>query len=64
MKRRELVKHLEQHGCMLLREGSSHSIYTNPQTGRKEAIPRHIEIKKHLGRSICRNLGVPELPGA
>ena len=64
MKRRELVQHLESHGCQLLREGGSHSIYVNPLTGRKEAVPRHAEIKKHLGRSICRNLNVPELPGS
>jgi mRNA interferase HicA len=61
MKRRELVSHLQQHGCQLLREGSSHSIWTNPATGRKEALPRHQEIKRHLARSICRNLSV-EIP--
>ncbi len=64
MKRRELIRLLEDHGCVLLREGSSHSIYSNPATGRKETVPRHSEIKKHLSRSICRNLGVPEPKGA
>ena len=59
MKRRDLLHHLQQHGCTLVREGGSHSIWGNPQTGRKEAIPRHTEIKKHLARSICRNLAVP-----
>lgn len=63
MKRRELVSHLQSNGCSLLREGGSHSIWQNPQTGRKEAIPRHNEIKKHLARSICRNLSVPVPPG-
>ena len=48
---------------MLVREGGSHSIWSNPQTGRKEAIPRHNEIKKGLARSICRNLSVPVPPG-
>ena len=48
---------------MPVREGGSHSIWSNPQTGRKEAVPRHIEIKKHLARSICRNLSVPVPPG-
>jgi hypothetical protein len=33
------------------------------KTGRKEAIPRHNEIKKFLARSICRNLSVPIPPG-
>jgi len=59
MKRATLLRHLQAYGCAALREGGSHSIWTNPQTGRKEAIPRHNEIKKHLARSICRNLSVP-----
>jgi len=45
MKRRDLLAHLQQHGCVLLREGANHSIWRNPQTGRREAIPRHAEIK-------------------
>ena len=48
---------------MPVREGGSHSIWSNPQTGRKEAVPRHNEIKKFLARSICRNLSVPVPPG-
>jgi len=63
MKRRALLGHLQEHGCMFVREGASHSIWNNPQTGRKESIPRHNEIKKHLARSICRNLSVPVPPG-
>ena len=64
MKRRELVRHLEAGGCQFLREGASHTIYTNPTTGIREAIPRHQEIKKHLARSICRRLGVGVPKGA
>jgi predicted RNA binding protein YcfA (HicA-like mRNA interferase family) len=63
MKRRALLSHLQEHGCVHVREGASHSIYTNPQTGRKESVPRHTEIKKHLARSICRRLSVPIPPG-
>ena len=59
MKRRALLSHLLEHGCLSVREGGSHSIWTNPQTGRREAVPRHSEIKKHLARSICKNLSVP-----
>lgn len=61
MKRRELLSHLQQQGCLLLREGGSHSIWVNPGTGRKEAVPRHNEVKRHLARSICRNLSI-EVP--
>ena len=64
MKRRELVRRLEAGGCQWLREGASHTIYTNPATGIREAIPRHQEIKKHLARSICRRLGVEVPKGA
>jgi mRNA interferase HicA len=59
MKRRALLRHLQEHGCVLVREGGSHSIWGNP----KEAIPRHNEIKKGLAHSICRNLSVPLPPG-
>jgi hypothetical protein len=48
MKRRALLGHLNEHGCVPVREGSGHSIWSNPQTGRKESIPRHNDIKKHL----------------
>ena len=64
MKRRELLAHLQQHGCLLLREGASHSIWRNPTTGRKEAVPRHQEVKRHLARSICRNLSIEVPKGA
>jgi len=33
VKRRALVRHLEQNGCRLLREGGNHSIFVGP-TGR------------------------------
>jgi len=29
VKRRDLIRHLEEHGFYLLREGANHSIYTN-----------------------------------
>lgn len=63
MKRSALLKHLRQHGCVLKREGGSHSLWTNPATGAVEAVPRHTEIPNILARKICRNLGIPE-PGS
>jgi hypothetical protein len=44
-------------GCLLKREGASHSIWINPATGVKEAVPRHNEIKEPLVRKILANLG-------
>jgi mRNA interferase HicA len=60
VKRRELVRHLERHGCRLLREGSNHTLYFNPEQRKVTTIPRHREINDYLARKICRDLGVPE----
>lgn len=59
MKRRALVRHLGQHGCELLREGASHSIYVNRTAGKTSAVPRHTEINDDLAKKICKDLGVP-----
>lgn len=61
MKRYALLKHLRVHGCFLKREGGSHSLWSNPQTGRVEAVPRHTEVPDVLARKICRGLGVPDV---
>jgi hypothetical protein len=45
VKRGDLLRHLRQHGCYLKREGASHSLWTSPQTGHTEAVPRHTEIR-------------------
>jgi mRNA interferase HicA len=60
MSRRELIRHLERHGCVLLREGSRHSVYYNPASGKTSAVPRHTEIAEPLVRRICRDLEIPE----
>lgn len=61
MKRSSLLQHLRKHGCQLKREGASHSLWTNPNTGAVEAIPRHSEISNVLARKICRGLSVQEI---
>jgi mRNA interferase HicA len=61
VKRSTLLLHLRKHGCHLKREGSSHSLWTNPNTGAVEAIPRHAEIGNNLARKICRGLSVTEV---
>ncbi len=61
MKRSSLLQHLRKHGCHLKREGRSHSLWTNPNTGAIEAIPRHIEIPNNLAQKICRGLSVPPI---
>jgi mRNA interferase HicA len=61
VKRSSLLRHLRQHGCIQKREGSSHSLWTNPANGVVEAVPRHTEIPNLLVKKICRNLGIPEV---
>ena len=59
MKREHLLKHLNRHGCRLLREGARHSWWTNPAQKKRSAVPRHNEITDLLARKICKDLGVP-----
>jgi mRNA interferase HicA len=60
VKRRELLRHLATHGCVLVREGSDHSWWGNPTNGKRSAVPRHTEVNRYLARKICRDLGVPD----
>ena len=60
MKRRELIRHLERFGCVLVREGAKHSRYVSmADPVRTSTVPRHTEISDLLARTICRQLGVP-----
>jgi predicted RNA binding protein YcfA (HicA-like mRNA interferase family) len=58
MKRTQLLKHLEAHGCRFVREGSKHTIYANTQDV-TTSIPRHNEIPDLLAKKICQQLGIP-----
>ena len=60
MKRKDLVKHFRRHGCELLREGRSHSVWVNPTKQQQASVPRHREINDFTARSICRQLGITE----
>ncbi|MBI4264230.1 MAG: type II toxin-antitoxin system HicA family toxin [Acidobacteria bacterium] len=59
MTRRTLVRHLEQNGCRLLREGGNHSIFVG-RTGRTSTVPRHTDINDDLAKKICKDLDIPE----
>ena len=59
MKRRDLIRHLEAHGVLLLREGAKHAVYVNRAAGRTTTVPRHGEINDYLARKICRDLDIP-----
>lgn len=56
MKKYDLERKLRIAGCYLKREGSSHSLWINPNTGKIEAVPRHKEIKEPLAKKILKAL--------
>ncbi|WP_184339528.1 type II toxin-antitoxin system HicA family toxin [Prosthecobacter vanneervenii] len=59
MKFRDLIRHLHDHGCELLREGGNHSIYVNRTTRKSSSVPRHREINDFLVNKICKDLEIP-----
>jgi len=50
VKRVDLVRHVEAHGCALLREGGNHSVFVNRAARRTSVIPRHREVNDYLAR--------------
>jgi predicted RNA binding protein YcfA (HicA-like mRNA interferase family) len=61
MKRRDLVKHLTDNGCLLMREGGKYSVYQNPVNQKEVPITRHPEMEDFAARKICRALDIPLL---
>ena len=59
MKRLDLIRHLERHGCEFLREGGNHTIYVNRGAKKTSSVPRHREIIEFTARKICKDLDVP-----
>ncbi len=60
MKRTDLVRHLQSHGCLLVRDRGKHSVYCNAARDRFTAVPRHREINTFTARNICRDLAIPD----
>ncbi len=58
MKRIDLIRKLEQSGCLLIRHGGKHDWYQNPETGASQPVPRHREIKDVLAKHILRKLSI------
>jgi mRNA interferase HicA len=56
IKRRDLIKYLEENGFYLLREGSKHSIYTN----KINTIPvkRHRAFDRITANELCKQAGL------
>jgi len=56
MKRRDLVKMIEEIGCVFIRHGRKHDWYQNPETKISQPIPRHREINENLAKHIIKML--------
>lgn len=56
MKRKELIKQIEEMGCIFIRHGGRHDWYQNPRTKVSQPIPRHVEIKDSLAKHIIKIL--------
>ena len=56
VKRRELLRYLEQHGFYLLREGANHAIYTD---GNKIIpVKRHKQFDRITANELCKQAGI------
>ncbi|WP_299076929.1 type II toxin-antitoxin system HicA family toxin [uncultured Fretibacterium sp.] len=55
--RREHVRHLEQYGFFLQREGRNHSIYNNGR-GKMVPVKRHTTFDRITANALCRQAGV------
>jgi mRNA interferase HicA len=52
VRRKQLERHLLDHGCELLREGANHTIWRNPTVDVRIPVPHHREFRSgRLARS-------------
>ena len=56
MKHRDLVRKIEELGCIFIRHGGNHDWYHNPTTKVSQPVPRHREIKEYLAKHILKML--------
>jgi mRNA interferase HicA len=56
MKLRQLERHLRGQGCILFRQGGSHTVWLNPRNRKIGSVPRHREIKEGTVHAICKQL--------
>lgn len=56
IKRRDLIKYLDENGFYLLRQGQNHSIYTN----KIKTIPikRHRSLDRITANELCKQAGL------
>jgi predicted RNA binding protein YcfA (HicA-like mRNA interferase family) len=56
MKLQDLVRRLDDIGCILVRHGGRHDWWRNPRTGVSQPVPRHREINEKLAQHILKKL--------
>ena len=56
VKRADVVKHLEDNGFRLLREGAKHSVYTNG--ARTIPVKRHRTLDRITANELCKQAGL------
>lgn len=56
VKRRDLIKHLQENGFTLLREGKKHSIYTSGD--KTIPVKRHRIFDRITANPLCKQAGV------
>ena len=56
VKRRDLIRYLEESGFSLLREGGKHSVYTNNE--KTLPVKRHRHIDRITANELCKQAGL------
>jgi mRNA interferase HicA len=56
VKHRDLVKKIEELGCVFIRHGGNHDWYHNPAAKVSQPVPRHREVNEHLAKRILKML--------
>jgi len=56
MKRRDLIRILEDAGYKFLREGGNHSLYYHPKTGQMEPVAHGREIPEGTAKEIIKRV--------
>jgi mRNA interferase HicA len=61
MKRKDVLRHLNEYGCSLKREGGSHSVYFNSINKKTSTVHGHTEKNDFLVKKICKDLDIKSL---
>jgi hypothetical protein len=59
MKRRQLERHLREHGCVLHHHGAKRDVWLNPNNLAQAPVPRYKWIKRGTVHGICPILAIP-----